>query len=327
MIDMLYHRRKQNSMEKGEKYGRLTAVRFVEKRQNYRPFWEFSCECGNKHIANAYNVKSGQSKSCGCYANEVRIGSSVFVNGSGHPSFIDGDCDMKKSKFYRVYRGIIQRCNNKNNSQYKNYGGRGIKVEWDSYIDFKRDMKESFDTHVAQYGGRNTSIDRIDVDGNYCKENCRWATYKEQSRNTRRNVYTTVFGETMIVKDAMDKFGHNLVKRLMNGWDTDQAETLPLHSHRKLNIGETVMQEKNYIVEKKKIMELFKRSSTIVSTYLSVLEQRERKIIELRFGLKTGKRMTLEEIGKEQGVSRERIRQIEAKAIEKMIRFYSELAY
>lgn len=84
--------------------------------------------------------------------------------------------------------------------------------------------------------------------------------------------------------------------------------------------------EKNYTDEKKKLMELFKRSAQVVSTYLSVLDSRERFIIENRLGMKDGKRVTLDEIGKIQNCTRERVRQIEARAIEKMLKYYFELS-
>lgn len=92
-----------------------------------------------------------------------------------------------------------------------------------------------------------------------------------------------------------------------------------------LSYNENEMKEKNFREEKKKLMELFKRSAQIVSTYLSVLNNKERGVIERRFGLTTGKRMTLDAIGKEDGCTRENIRQIESKAIKKMLKFYSEL--
>mgnify|MGYP001605568036 FL=1 len=77
------------------------------------------------------------------------------------------------------------RCNNPKNHKYPIYGARGIKCLWNKFEDFRDDMYESYLEHVKEFG-KNTSIDRIDVNGHYCKENCRWATAKEQSINVRR---------------------------------------------------------------------------------------------------------------------------------------------
>lgn len=94
-----------------------------------------------------------------------------------------------KAKFYRCWENIRLRTGQKGNKGYKNYGGRGIKVLWNSFEEFKNDMYDSYLKHVKEFGEENTSIERIDVNGHYCKDNCTWATWLEQSMNTRkRNV-------------------------------------------------------------------------------------------------------------------------------------------
>jgi len=90
----------------------------------------------------------------------------------------------------RRFCNMKQRCNNPNATGYKNYGGRGIKVLWKSFQEFKNDMYESYVEHACKYGDYNTTIDRINNDGHYCKENCRWATMKEQRANSRLVCYT-----------------------------------------------------------------------------------------------------------------------------------------
>ena len=95
---------------------------------------------------------------------------------------------MTWSKFYKKFRDIFSRCNNKNTDAYKNYWGRWIKCLWDSFEEFYNDMYESYLQHCKEFWERQTTIDRIDTDWNYCKENCRWATYIEQNRNKRNNV-------------------------------------------------------------------------------------------------------------------------------------------
>lgn len=91
-------------------------------------------------------------------------------------------------ELYYRFRGIKNRCQNKNQKDYHYYGGRGIKCEWKTYQDFKNDMYESYLEHKKIYGKNNTSLDRIDNNGNYCKENCRWATLKEQYKNKRNTI-------------------------------------------------------------------------------------------------------------------------------------------
>lgn len=116
--------------------------------------------------------------------------------GKNNPAYIHG---MRNHRLYAIYYGIKRRCNVKIYSGYKNYGGRGIKCEWKSFIDFYRDMGLSHK--------KNLSIDRIDNNGNYCKNNCRWANRKEQNTNTRRTITITHNGKSISLKDWSRKLG------------------------------------------------------------------------------------------------------------------------
>ena len=91
---------------------------------------------------------------------------------------------------------MIQRCYNENQSNYSNYGGRGIKIEWKSFEEFRQDMVGDYYLHVVEHGESNTQIDRIDNNGNYSKTNCRWATRKEQGVNKTNTRKLTLDGET-----------------------------------------------------------------------------------------------------------------------------------
>ncbi len=89
------------------------------------------------------------------------------------------------------YLGMRRRCNCKSQDNYKYYGGKGISVEWNSYIDFKNDMYDSYLEHLEKHGHKETTIDRIDSNKNYSKENCRWATLIEQQDSSRKNKLST----------------------------------------------------------------------------------------------------------------------------------------
>lgn len=98
---------------------------------------------------------------------------------------------LYNGKLYKAWLNIKSRCYDKNNISYKRYGGRGIVVskEWiNDFNKFKKDMNNSFLKHISKYGSKNTTFDRINVNGNYCKENCRWATWEIQENNRRNNI-------------------------------------------------------------------------------------------------------------------------------------------
>jgi hypothetical protein len=141
-----------------------------------------------------------------------------------------------KTPFYKRYWHIRARCLFEWDKDYKRYGGSGIKFEWRDYDHFKEDMYELYLQHKAKYGDKNTTIDRIDPKGNYCKENCRWATTTVQARNKSTNRYYTHNGKTMIIADWARKIGCSrqaLRYRLEHGLTIDQAISLPFKHNNK----------------------------------------------------------------------------------------------
>lgn len=102
---------------------------------------------------------------------------------------------MTKTRFYYIWVNINNRCNNKKVERYRQYGARGIRCLWKSFEDFKKDMYQSYEAHVETHGEKDTQIERMDNDGHYCRENCRWATIDEQAVNRRNNIYINLNGE------------------------------------------------------------------------------------------------------------------------------------
>lgn len=142
---------------------------------------------------------------------------------------------------YKIWVSMRQRCNNPNERAYKHYGGRGIKVseEWNDFDVFQRDMGER---------PKGTSIDRIDNDGNYCKENCKWSTKAQQSRNRRNNVQITYKGKTQVLKDWATEFGmtrQSLDLRLAKGMTMKECDEIPKRHFRTLYKGESATQASN----------------------------------------------------------------------------------
>lgn len=124
--------------------------------------------------------------------------------------------------FYHRYEAIMQRCNNPNNVRYKDYGGRGIKCVWKSFNEYKEDMYSSFLAHSNIHGTRQTTIERIDNNGNYCKENCKWVTMREQQRNTR---CVMLFEWKSLLENCIERWMHfcTVYGRIRRGWSIQKA--------------------------------------------------------------------------------------------------------
>lgn len=169
----------------------------------------FACICGNKAILGWHDVESKKTLSCGCHRRSL-------LNNMSH--------GMCRTKTYQTWSNMLTRCTNTNNDGYANYGDRGITVckEWSTFQGFVADMGEC---------PKGLTIERLDNDGNYCKDNCIWATHEAQARNTRRNKLITFNGETKCLQEWANELGisRNVISaRLRMGWSTEDALTAPV---------------------------------------------------------------------------------------------------
>jgi hypothetical protein len=172
--------------ETGNVYSRLTVIG-IDSVVKHKCRWLCKCECGNTKSITGIELRNGKVRSCGCLRPEI-----IKTINLTHGHLADRKC----SKEYRAWQAMKARCFDINNIGYPNYGGQGKTVcdRW----------KDSFENFFADMGKKPTpkhSLDRIDNKGNYEPSNCRWATRKEQQRNTSRNNNLELNGITMCISD------------------------------------------------------------------------------------------------------------------------------
>lgn len=205
------------------KFGRLTVTKEVERYRTPKgtPFRQVlcKCDCGSQYICIFSQLKSGKIKSCGCLKNEL---TSLRRKTHG----------MSKTPIYFVWQSMKRRCCDPNDKSYKNYGGRGIKVcdRWlSSFQNFYEDIGEGY--------RKGLSIERIDNDGNYCLENCKWIPLLEQSRNKRSTRMIEHEGIVLNVTQWEKKFGFKLDfinSKLRQGLTFEQIIKLKKYERTKL---------------------------------------------------------------------------------------------
>lgn len=195
----------------GERFGYLTAVKYAGFI-NGRSGWVCKCDCGNEITAPAHDLLAGKYTSCGCKKKD-RIGNLNKTHG------------LSKTILYKKWQGMLRRCRDTKYNEFDRYGGRGITVcdEWKTFEPFR-------DWAVENGFSEGLSLERKDIDGNYCPENCEWIPLSKQSWNTSQTIWVELDGEKMPLMRACEiyKMPRRMVYwRIRNGWNIKDALTTP----------------------------------------------------------------------------------------------------
>lgn len=179
----------------GQRFGRLEVIEIDNRPQNGkhpRIFWICKCDCGNYTSSRSDGLKSGAKKSCGCLKAEISA-KNVSKNHKHKQSL---------TRLYQIWQGMKSRCFNANNARYARYGGRGITVcdEW------VKDFSTFYNWAIAHGYKEDLTIDRINNDGNYCPDNCRWANITQQCNNRSTNVNITIGNATKTLTEWCEIF-------------------------------------------------------------------------------------------------------------------------
>lgn len=208
----------------GQRFGRLTVFERAENKGK-QTAWLCKCDCGKIVAVMGWNLRTGNTKSCGCWRDEKVPQVNKELNtrhGESH------------TKLHKAWCNMRYRCFNAKCKFYDIYGGRGITIcdEWSNYEAFR-------DWSLANGFAEGLSLDRIDVNGDYCPENCRWVSEKVQQNNKRDNNYLTFNGATHTIQEWADITGigwSTIKERLKNGWTVDEALTRKPRKHTRKEV-------------------------------------------------------------------------------------------
>lgn len=201
----------------GQQFGRLTALKPLRKVGSARgSYWRCRCDCGSVVVVEGGSLMSRNTLSCGCYQQDRARETQTTHR----------KC---KTRAYKAWSHMIQRCDNPKNEHYAYYGGRGITYDprWSVFGNFLSDMGETSD---------GMEIDRIDTDGNYCKRNCRWATRKENQNNKRSTLFVEHNGSRIPLTELADAtripYACLYDRIRQRGWTVEQAINQPRFASR-----------------------------------------------------------------------------------------------
>jgi hypothetical protein len=207
----------------GQVFGRLTVISYHGKRKK-STCWLCRCLCGKSKVVQASNLVQGTSQSCGCLRAEM-MAESKTVHGYARVG--------KRHPMYNIWVDIRRRCYTKSSSQYRHWGGKGVRM-CDRWLNGE-DGLTGFECFLADMGERPSllhSVDRYpDKTGNYEKSNCRWATDQEQNNNRANNRIVEYDGRSMTLQQAIRLCGlkeHTVRDRLRMGWTAERALTQPV---------------------------------------------------------------------------------------------------
>jgi hypothetical protein len=196
----------------GYRYSFLTVIK-IHKKEKYGVYWLCRCDCGQCKTILGQHLKSKKTQSCGCHRKK-----SASENNFIHGHSLTGKTQTKE---YKSWLDMKARCANKKNRFYPNYGGRGIMV-----CDRWLNSFENFLSDMGKKPNESYTLDRMNNNGNYEPSNCRWATRKEQNRNTRSNKMLTKNGTTKSMAEWSEILGINystIRARKRRGFSDEQA--------------------------------------------------------------------------------------------------------
>jgi hypothetical protein len=201
----------------GFRFNKLVVKGYVGKNEHNSALWLCRCDCilGKYKIVITADLKSNHVKSCGCLSNELLIERNKTNIRIKH--------GKSRTRIYRIWQGIKTRCENLDNKRYKDYGGRGITYckDWEYFEKFQ-------DWAIHNGYTKDLTIDRIDVDGNYEPNNCRWVTNKVQQNNKRYHHLLSYDGKIQNLAQWSEETGlpYNVIwKRIKMGWDIKKILT------------------------------------------------------------------------------------------------------
>lgn len=171
----------------GERFGRLLVEGTGGYNKHHQLYWKCECECGNYKRVLGSLLRTGMTQSCGCLKKES-IAKVNYKHG------------MAKTPIFNIWWSMMQRCYDKNSHAYNRYGARGINIstKWQSFEGFYADMGDK---------PEKMSLERIDNNGDYCKENVKWATSKEQANNRSTSKFIEHNGKTQTIAQWADEVG------------------------------------------------------------------------------------------------------------------------